>query len=216
MICPFYFATVNNTPEKIHSYHLFPEGLTEEGRKNILGAQGMLWTELMPSAEDVEYQAYPRACAVAELTWTAQELRGDTEGFMSRLSAHGDRLTALGLNHRRLTHPPSLKWSPEFLVTRTDWLFPVPSSLTDSKSLELSFDFKSGCNGLDIEAVELLADGQAIAEDRHPGFSGNSPKDQIYKIAVPAGTQGKLSLRISANGSKGIDSVGKITLSGKP
>lgn len=85
------------TVEKIHRFNLFPAGLTPEGRKNILGAQGQLWTELMPRTDDVEYQAFPRACAIAELTWTSPERRAETEGFMARLADHGARLTALGL-----------------------------------------------------------------------------------------------------------------------
>ena len=63
------------TVESIYQYDLFPGGLTPDGRKNVLGAQGQLWTELMPRTDDVEYQAFPRACAIAELTWTAPELR---------------------------------------------------------------------------------------------------------------------------------------------
>ena len=31
--------------------------------------QGNLWTEYMWTPEDVEYKAFPRACALAEVTW---------------------------------------------------------------------------------------------------------------------------------------------------
>ena len=36
---------------------------------NHLGAQGQLWTEYMPDADHVEYMAFPRACALAEIVW---------------------------------------------------------------------------------------------------------------------------------------------------
>ena len=205
-----------SSPEELQRFNLFPEGLTAEGRKNILGAQGQLWTELMPRSDDVEYQAYPRACAIAELTWTPQKLRGNTAEFMARLSTHGDRLTALGLNHRHLPPQAGLNWSPDFLKTGAAWVVPVPTALSSAKGLEIRFNFQAGGNGLDITAVEPLADGKPVAADRHDGFTGTKPKDASYQLAIPANTNGKLTLRISAKGSGGNDSRGQIDVSAKP
>ncbi len=202
------------TVENIYQFELFPAGLTPEGRKNILGAQGQLWTELMPRTDDVEYQAFPRACAIAELTWTAPDLRKDTADFMARLAEHGARLTALGLNHRRMAPPAGLKWSPEFLSAAKKWEIPLPVSQIKGSSLELGFRYGSGAHGLDITAVELLADGAVVAEDRHPGFTGTSPKNPTYTLTIPQAARSKvLSLRISAKGSGGNDSRGEITIS---
>ncbi len=205
-----------SSPEELQRFNLFPAGLTEEGRKNILGAQGQLWTELMPRTDDVEYQAYPRACAIAELTWTQQELRGNAAEFMARLSAHGDRLTALGLNHRHLPPQAGLNWTPSFLATDAAWVVAVPAELSTAKGLEIRFNYQSGGNGLDITAVELLADAKPVAEDRHDGFTGTKPKDASYQLAIPANTNGKLTLRISAKGAGGNNSHGKIEISAKP
>lgn len=202
-----------SSPEALQRFNLFPDGLTEEGKKHILGAQGQLWTELMPRSDDVEYQAYPRACAIAELTWTAPELRNDTPDFMARLSAHGARLTALGLNHRHLPAQAGAGWSPEFLSTGAAWVFPVPAKLAGAKALEIRFNYQSGGSGLDIAAVELLADGKKVAGDRHTGFTGTNPKDAIYRLSVPADAKGKLTLRISAKGAGGNDSRGEIVIS---
>ncbi len=204
------------TLESIHRFNLFPAGLTEEGRKNILGAQGQLWSELMPRGDDVEYQAFPRACAIAELTWTAPERRNDTPEFMARLVAHGKRLTALGLNHRRVAPAAGLNWSPEFLSAGSPWIVPVPAALSSAKGLEIRFNYQAGGNGLDITAVELLANGKSVAEDRHSGFSGGNSKDTTYQIAVPRDAKGKLTLRLSAKGSGGNDSQGEIVVSAKP
>lgn len=204
-----------STPERLQSFNLFPDGLTPEGRKHILGAQGQLWSELMPRSDDTEYQAYPRACAIAELTWTPQELRGKSEEFMARLAEHGARLTALGLNHRRLPSAPGLKWSPDALRSGGAWIVPVPDALAKAGVLEARFEYRSGGNGLDISAVELLADGKPVAEDRHAGFTGTNPKDATYRLTIPAGTTGKLTLRVSAKGSGGNDSNGEVVLSAK-
>ncbi|GAA5085316.1 hexosaminidase [Thermocatellispora tengchongensis] len=60
----------------------------------VLGAQCQLWTEYMPTPEHVEYMAFPRLCAFAEVAWGTA---GDFEGFLARLPAHLDRLSALGV-----------------------------------------------------------------------------------------------------------------------
>lgn len=205
------------TAESIHRYNLFPGGLTPEGRRNVLGAQCQLWTELMPRTDDVEYQAYPRLCALAELTWTAPERRADTAEFMLRLSQHGARLTALGLNHRRVAPPSTLGWSPEFLSAGKPWVTPLPEAAAQSvrsgKPLVVRFAYGAGEHGLDISSVELLADGKVIAEDRHAGFTGTHPNQPDYRLAPAAGAaKGQLTLRIAAKGSGGNDSRGAVLL----
>jgi hexosaminidase len=201
-----------SSPEAIQRFELFPARLTAQGRKHILGAQGQLWTELMPRTDDVEYQAYPRACAIAELTWTPFDLRGDSREFMARLHAHGERLSALGLNHRQITPPAGLTWSPAFLQSGSNWIVPVPAAATSARSLEVRFDYKSGTHGLEITAVELLADGQATAEDRHAGFTGGNPKNAVYQLSIPPSAKPPLSLRITAKGAGGNDSHGEISI----
>lgn len=206
-----------HTLEMLHRFELFPQGLTPEGRRNILGAQGQLWTELMPRTDDVEYQAFPRACAVAELTWTAPGRRADTAGFLDRLSRHGERLNALGLNHRRVPPPPGLGWSPAFLAAGKPWVSALPGSVAErvrpGSTLRVGFRYASGEHGLDIAGVELLSDGQPLAADNHAGFTGTHPKNPDYRLAIPANAKlGRLELRIRANGSGGGDSRGDIVL----
>lgn len=202
------------TVESIYQFNLFPAGLTPEGQKNILGAQGQLWSELMPRTDDVEYQAFPRACAIAELTWTSPELRKDTDAFLNRLAEHGGRLTALGLNHRRMAPPAGLKWSPEFLNSGREWIVPLPAELRRAKNLSVRFEYRSGAHGLDITAVELLADGEPVAKDRHNGFTGTTPRDASYQLAIPSSAaEKKLTLRISAKGAGGTDSRGEVLIS---
>lgn len=211
-------ALVNgpNTLENIYGYNLFPNGLTEVGRRHVLGAQCQLWTELMPRTDDVEYQAYPRLCALAELTWTAPERRADTANFLIRLSQHGARLTALGLNHRRVAPPSSLGWSPEFLNASQPWVATLPTYYADQlrtgKPLNIRFEYKEGAHGLDISSVELLADGKPVAADRHEGFAGTHSVNPEFRLTLPRGQRGELSLRITAKGSGGNDSRGEVSL----
>lgn len=209
------------TAEQIHRFNLFPDSLTPEGRGNILGAQCQLWTELMPRTDDVEYQAFPRACALAELTWTAPERRADTDEFMVRLAGHGARLTAMGLNHRRSAPPASLKWTPAFLTASRPWVVALPAEtrakLLAGETLTLHFAYQEGAHGLDVTAVELLADGKAVAEDRHDGFTGTHPRQADYQLKLPAGSKPeRVELKVTAKGSGGDDSHGEIRLGTRP
>jgi len=56
---------------------------------------GNLWSEFLPSYAMAQYMAYPRACAIAELTWTEQK-RKDWGDFRRRLQTHLQRLQVQG------------------------------------------------------------------------------------------------------------------------
>jgi len=67
----------------------------------VLGVQGQLWSEYLPTPELVEWRAYPRLAAAAEIGWTAPWPRDFTE-FRARLGAHLRRLDVLKVNYRPL------------------------------------------------------------------------------------------------------------------
>lgn len=84
--------------EHVHAFHPVPAGLTPTEQKNILGAQGQLWTEYMPTAKAMEYMAFPRTCALAEALWSAEPK--EYADFLRRLPAELERLKSAGLNYR--------------------------------------------------------------------------------------------------------------------
>ena len=63
----------------------------------VLGAQANIWTEHMESLRRVEYMAFPRLCAFAEVVWGPADR---DPGFPARLAEHLARLDALGVNYR--------------------------------------------------------------------------------------------------------------------
>jgi len=85
------------TLEKTYSYEPTPDTLTQEESKYILGAQGNVWTEYMHTGEKVEYMAYPRAVALAEVVWSPKEKR-NWFSFWGRLQTHFQRLENMGVN----------------------------------------------------------------------------------------------------------------------
>ena len=70
------------------------EGVPES---SLLGVEAPLWSETLGNINDVEYLAFPRLAAIAEVGWTAQSRR-NWEDFRERLGAQGPRWRALGLN----------------------------------------------------------------------------------------------------------------------
>jgi hexosaminidase len=55
----------------------------------------------MPEPKQVEYQAFPRMSALAEVVWSPKAAR-DYPGFLARLAPHLERLRALDVNFRPL------------------------------------------------------------------------------------------------------------------
>jgi hexosaminidase len=82
--------------KKVYNYEPIPEELTAAEAKYILGIQGNVWTEYMPTIEQVFYMAYPRACALAEIGWSPQGSK-DYSDFTKRLLPHLKRLQAMGI-----------------------------------------------------------------------------------------------------------------------
>jgi hexosaminidase len=86
------------TPLKeVYNFEPVPEELTVEESQYILGAQGNVWTEYMHTGDKVEYMAYPRASAIAEVTWSPKTKRNWTD-FWRRIQTHFDRFDILNIN----------------------------------------------------------------------------------------------------------------------
>jgi hexosaminidase len=87
--------------ETVYQFEPIPPQLEASRHRLILGAQGNIWTEFLRTPREVEYFAFPRAVALAEVVWSPARGR-DIDDFLRRLREHQGRLDALGVNHRRL------------------------------------------------------------------------------------------------------------------
>jgi len=85
--------------DSVYAFEPVPPVLTPSEAKHILGGQANVWTEYIKTTEQVEYMAYPRALALAEVVWSEPERRefGD---FMTRLRTNLGHLDALGVRYR--------------------------------------------------------------------------------------------------------------------
>jgi len=93
--------------ETVYSFEPVFVGLDEKTTSHILGVQGQLWAEYMPNLKHVEYMAFPRACALAEIAWTRIEHKNYTT-FLERMKVQEKRFDASAVNHRKINHDAAL------------------------------------------------------------------------------------------------------------
>ncbi|MGQ4388928.1 beta-N-acetylhexosaminidase [Streptomyces sp. SAS_270] len=98
------------TLEDVYRFEPVPPQLTEDQKRHVLGTQANLWTEVMEDHARVDYQAFPRLAAFAEVAWSALPAprERDFADFERRMTAHYGRLDALGVAYRPPTGP--LPW----------------------------------------------------------------------------------------------------------
>jgi hexosaminidase len=89
----------------VYGFEPMPSRLPAEKQRHLLGAQGNLWGEFLWTPQDVEYFAFPRAAALAEVVWSPVK-ESDFADFLRRLQHHLKRLDQLSVNCRKLD--PSL------------------------------------------------------------------------------------------------------------
>jgi len=71
--------------------------LSPEDKKKILGGEACMWAEFITS-DNIDDRIWPRAAAVAERLWSAQDVR-DVDSMYFRLQAVSEDLDFLGLTH---------------------------------------------------------------------------------------------------------------------
>ena len=87
------------TFKKVYSFNP-TDGLTPEAAKHILGAQANVWTEYIPSNEQLEYMLMPRLFALSEVQW-CEPANKHYEPFCERVKSWGFQMLDLrGFNYR--------------------------------------------------------------------------------------------------------------------
>lgn len=122
--CYFDYAYTTIPTERVYQYEPVPAEV-EAHPEMILGAQGNVWTEWMPDTSDVERMAFPRAVAMAEVTWSSRENK-NLDNFMGRLAAHYARLDYLGVRYR--IPPPEAAYNA-ILFSKTAKVSFAPSQI---------------------------------------------------------------------------------------
>ena len=107
---------------KTLSFDFVEQGFTPEEMKRVVGVQGAFWSEAYISHRDteynyLEYQVYPRICALSELAWRGDG--GEWGEFYERLTqSHYSRMVAMGIDFRLF--PPTVSHADGLLTAKTD------------------------------------------------------------------------------------------------
>ena len=176
----------------------------------VLGIEAPNWSEFIPSLLNLEFKAFPRLCAVAEVGWTPVSLRNFTD-FTNRLELHKLRLASAGINYNHSAVPPQLgSWSSNQISTSSVTLeWDITTNVTAAGEIDVSFCHKTGTNGLDIAWAALLENGVELDRDTHAGFTFTTPTYAVYIMRLPARRPtATYTLRASVAGRGGSSSNG--------
>lgn len=93
--------------KKCYSYEPIPDGVDP---KYILGGQGNLWTEQIPTLRYAQYMLFPRAWALSEVYWSPKENK-KWDDFILRVENKFDRSDLAGVNYSKAIYDPIIKTS---------------------------------------------------------------------------------------------------------
>src|SRR4051812_1820734 len=89
------------------SYEWNPAALVDGvGEKDVLGVEAPLWTETIVTDDNIDYMAFPRLPAIAEIGWSPQAQRPWSD-FRVRLAAQGPRWSVMPVHFYR---SPQVPW----------------------------------------------------------------------------------------------------------
>jgi hexosaminidase len=89
------------------SYQWDPASLLSNvDSSSVLGVESALWTETVTTMDDIEYLAFPRLAAIAEIAWSPASTH-DWSAFRVRLGAQAPRWSALGVD---FAHTGDVPW----------------------------------------------------------------------------------------------------------
>jgi len=116
---PVSFGRYAALPET-YNYDPVSKKLGPDEQQYIIGTQGNLWTEYVPTVAKLQYQIMPRIFALSEVAWTKPENKDYTNFSEVRLAKHFARLDAIDYNYRVPTASTVLDtivFGPQFVYT---------------------------------------------------------------------------------------------------
>jgi hexosaminidase len=197
----------------VYSFNPIPATLPAAFKTNILGGQCNLWGEYVPSFRNVMFKLFPRACALAEVTWTPLALQ-NFSNFTNRLTVHEQRLDQMGVNYDRETIPQIGSWGPSVSLAPTTINLDITTNITAAGEIDVNFVRTNGNNGLQISSVALLQNGTQVDIDTHTGIAGKSASAYtLYVLRLPETKPGATyTIQAVVSGYNGTATSGNIYL----
>ncbi len=160
----------------MYEYEPVPAVLTAEEARYIIGVEGCVWTEYIPTPARVEYMAWPRMCAIAESGWTNGTK--DWDAFTRRLEHHLQRLDNLHVGYCHAF------WNPFIEFHKDTQYDKVVTMSVDAPDAEIRYTLDGSEPTMQSQRYELpfvinrqqtvtaraFRDGRPIGETRHKSF----------------------------------------------
>jgi hexosaminidase len=156
---------------QVYRFEPVPPQLSASQAKHILGGQANVWTEYLPTAQTVEYMAFPRELAMAEVLWSPRDRR-DWQNFESRLGPQLAELDRLGVRYRipdvdgldenMATLDANTQVSLHSPLACATIRYTLDGSIPDAESprYEHPLDLTLDAEGIAVAARVILADGR--------------------------------------------------------
>lgn len=198
---------------------VFP-GLEEQYQSRVKGLGAQVWTEWISTPERLHYQAFPRACAFAEVGWTPAGKK-DFPDFKKRLKAYSERMDLMGIKFARnvisqidksdfFNTPRIGTWTPA-TVTRKEHSFDVTKLVKASGKHTVTLLYDKGAHAIEIESVALYENSREVSRDAHAGRSGAHKENIQYILNAPEPRQGATyTVKAKFKGDGGRDSHGTV------
>lgn len=205
---------------KAYDFEPVFQGLDEKYHSKVKGLGAQMWTEWVPNVERLHYQAFPRACAFAEVGWTPRDKK-DFPDFKKRLKDYSARMDLMGIKYARniitridksdfFNTPQIGTWSPGSLSAQ-EHSFDATSLVKSPGKYTVTLLYDKGGHAIEIESVALYEGEREIARDAHAGKSGNNKENIRYTLNVPEVRQGaSYTVKAKFKGSGGTDSYGTV------
>lgn len=165
--------------------------LTSAGRRNVLGLQGQLWSEMLPSPDRMEYMAVPRLLGLAERAWAPRPGWAGADRPGERYRRWSDAWTEFAARLGRRELPRISRLDPGW-----DYRLPPPGAVvTEDGRLEANVALP----GL---TVRYTTDGSRPASDSPP-YTGPveiEPGDRVKLRTFGPGGRGSRTAVASPGG----------------
>ena len=159
---------------KTYAYEPVADTLKSMGKQDyILGVQGNLWSECLYTESQVEYQAYPRMLAVAEIGWSQPEKK-NFEDFSRRLDN-----AAVRMDHHNINYHIPMPEQPNGSYNHLAFLDTMSVSFTSTSPIKM------------VYTVDGSEPTQSSAVYTKPLFFDASGKIKIRSV-LPSGKMSKV------------------------
>jgi hexosaminidase len=158
-----------------YDFNPVPEGVNA---KLIKGGQANLWSEQLFTYRHLQYMLYPRAWAVAEDLWSANENK-NWNNFIGRVENHFERSDVAEIKYARSMYDPIFKFSKTAKGEIEVDMAPEVGNI----SFHYSFDHSNPDQFYPIASGRLIVPKDAV-EMRVISYRGKKPMGQMIRFPI--------------------------------